>query len=101
MELPHHSSVCAISSGAYNSSMAKKIALNDIAELIEKGFTSVASDISDIKDEIADVRREMATKEQLAALHTQVNPIEAELKHGRFEVRLGDLEDKAFGAARR
>jgi hypothetical protein len=38
---------------------------------------------------------------QLAALHTQVNSIETEFKHGRYEVRLGNLETKVFGAPRR
>ena len=43
----------------------------------------------------------LATKDQLAALHEQVNSIEAELKHGRYETRLGNLEQKVFGAPRR
>jgi hypothetical protein len=30
-----------------------------------------------------------------------VNSIEAELKHGRYETRLGNLEQKVFGAPRR
>ncbi len=42
----------------------------------------------------------MATKEQIVALHAQVNSVEAELKHGRYEVRLGKLEEKVFGAPR-
>lgn len=41
----------------------------------------------------------LATKDQLAALHEQVNSIEAELKHGRYETRLGNLEQKAPRAA--
>ena len=32
---------------------------------------------------------------------TQVNSIEAELKYGRYESRLGKLEEKVFGAPRR
>ncbi len=43
----------------------------------------------------------MATKEQIVALHAQVNSIEAELKHGRYETRLGNLEGKVFGSPRR
>ncbi len=35
---------------------------------------------------------------RLAALQEQVNSIEAELKYGRYETRLGKLEDKVFGA---
>jgi hypothetical protein len=43
----------------------------------------------------------MATKEQVLALQTQVNSIEAELKNTHIETRLGDLEEKVFGEARR
>ena len=75
--------------------MAKKTTtLNDLAQLIEKGFTAVAGDI-------ADLRKEMATKDQVIALHMQVNSIEAQLKLGRYEQRLGHLEEKVFGAPRR
>jgi hypothetical protein len=75
--------------------MAKKTTtLNDLAQLIEKGFTAVAGDI-------ADLRKEMATKDQVIALHMQVNSIEAQLKLGRYEQRLGNLEEKVFGAPRR
>jgi hypothetical protein len=42
---------------------------------MEGGFAAVAGDIADIK-------RDMATKLQVIALHTQVNSIEAQLKHG-------------------
>jgi len=77
--------------------MAKKITLADLDKkidaltaIVEKGFAAVADDIE-----------KLASKEQLAALHTQVNSIETELKHGRYEVRLGELETKVFGAPRR
>ena len=53
------------------------------------------------KEDIAEIRREMVTKEQVIALHAQVNSIEAELKSTRVETRLGDLETKVFGAPRR
>jgi len=43
----------------------------------------------------------MATKDQMLALHTQVNSIEGQLRLGRYETRLGNLEEKVFGAARR
>jgi hypothetical protein len=79
--------------------MAKKITLNDVAELIEKGFASVASDISDIKDEIADLRSDL--KGDIVHVQEQVGSIEAELRYGRYEKRLGDLEEKVFGAPRR
>ena len=47
------------------------------------------------------IEREMATKEQVISLQTQVNSIERQLRETRTEVRLGDLEEKVFGAARR
>ena len=83
--------ICAISCGAYNSLMAKKITLEDIARLMEKGFAAVATDI-------AAIRNEMATKEQLFGLQTQVSAIEAQLRETRIEIRLSDLEEKFFGA---
>lgn len=81
---------------AYNSSMAKKTTLTSIAAQIEKGFGAVASDIADIK-------RDMATKDQVIALHTQVNSIERQLrdmKHIKLEDRVAGLEEKVFGKVR-
>lgn len=69
--------------------MAKKTTLDDIAELIEKGFASVASDISEIRRS----QRERCPRPRPSEL-------EAELKYGRYETRLGKLEDKVFGEAR-
>ena len=74
--------------------MAKKTTLNDLAQLIEKGFAAVAG-------EIADIKRDMATKDQVIALHTQVNSIEAQLRDTKIETRFGNLEQKIFGAPRR
>ena len=59
---------------------------------IEKGFTAVAGDIADLKHDL---------KGDIARVQKQVNSIEAELKYGRYETRLGKLEDKVFGAPRR
>ncbi len=42
----------------------------------------------------------MATKEQLAGLQTQVNSIERQLRETKTEIRLGNLEEKVFGATR-
>ncbi len=90
--------------------MTKKTTLNDIAAMLAKqskemrDLTESAGFIVEhmaTKEDIADIQRDMATKEQLAALHTQVNSIETELKHGRYEPRLGNLETKVFGAPRR
>ena len=76
--------------------MAKKITLTSIAAQIEKGLGAVAGDIADIK-------RDMATKDQVIALHTQVNSIERQLrdmKHVKLEDRVADLEEKVFGKVR-
>ena len=79
--------------------MVKKITLEMIAaqltrmdERMEKGFAAVA-------DEIADVRREL--KGDIASVQMQVNSIEQQLRETKTEVRLGDLEERVFGAARR
>ena len=76
--------------------MATEITLASIAAQIEKGFGAVASDI-------ADIRKDMATKEQIIALHTQVNSIETQLrgmKHVKLQSRVADLEDEVFGRSR-
>ena len=77
----------------------KKITLETLAEQIarmdkrmEKGFAAVAEDIS-----------KLATKDQVIALHTQVNAIETELrdtKRHKLVTRVADLEEKVFGAPR-
>jgi hypothetical protein len=76
--------------------MAKKITLQEIGDMLAHVVKHMAT-----KEDLAELRKEMATKEQLGALHIQVNSIEAQLKLGRYEQRLGNLEDKVFGAARR
>jgi len=62
-----------------------------LESIIEKGFSAVADDIVDLKHEL---------KGDIARVQTQVNSIEAELRLGRYETRLGNLEDKVFGAPR-
>lgn len=98
--------VCALPFRAYNSSMAKKITLNDIAAIlakhskeirdltaiVESGFAAVATDIADMRTEL---------KGDVARVQEQVNSIEAELKYGRYESRLGKLEERVFGAPHR
>ena len=85
--------------------MAKKITLNDIAKILG----TQGKEIHDLTETVAYVVKHMATKEdlktlatkeQLTALHMQVNSIEAQLKLGRYEQRLGNLEEKVFGTAR-
>jgi hypothetical protein len=79
--------------------MAKKITLEVLAEQIarmdsrmERGFGALAEDIS-----------KLATKEQLFAVQTQVNSIEAQLRdmnHTKLHARVADLEEKVFGTTR-
>ena len=76
--------------------MAKKTTLDEISEMLAHVVKHMAT-----KDDLADMRREMATKEQIIALHGQVNSIERQLRETKTEVRLGALEDKVFGAPRR
>ena len=67
-----------------------------LEHLIERGFAATANDIVDVK-------RDMATKDQVIALHTQVNSIERQLrdmKHVKIEDRVADLEEKVFGKVR-
>jgi len=80
--------------------MAKKLSVEQkidaVTTIVEKGFAAVAGDIADIK-------HDMATKDQIIALHTQVNSIETELrgmKHTKLQARVADLEEEVFGAAR-
>jgi hypothetical protein len=47
---------------------------------------------------IADLKHEL--KGDIARVQEQVNSIEAQLKHGRYEQRLGKLEEEVFGKAR-
>ena len=79
--------------------MAKKITLDTFAAQlskmdarIERGFGAVAEDIA-----------KLATKNQVIALHTQVNSIETQLrdtKRHKLVTRVADLEEKVFGKSR-
>ena len=83
----------------------KKITLEQLAAQMQKGFASVEVNMEKgfaaVADDMADTRRDMATKDQMFALQVQVNSIEGQLKETRTEVRLGNLEEKVFGAPRR
>jgi hypothetical protein len=49
------------------------------------------------------IEREMATKDQIVALHTQVNSIETQLRgmqHMKLHSRVADLEEEVFGKPR-
>jgi hypothetical protein len=66
--------------------------IRDLTATVEKGFAAVAGDIAELRTEL---------KGDIARVQEQVNSIEAELKYGRYESRLGKLEEKVFGAPRR
>jgi hypothetical protein len=60
-----------------------------LESLIERGFGAIAND--------------MASKDQIIALHTQVNSMEIQLrdmKHVKLEDRVATLEEKVFGKVR-
>jgi hypothetical protein len=84
----------------YTSTMARKSIeekIDVLTSIVEKGFPAVAGDIANI-DERMDA---LATKDQIIALHTQVNSIETELrnmKHTKLHARIADLEEQVFGA---
>lgn len=78
--------------------------LDDIAAILAKH----GKEIRDLSNSVAHVVKHIATKDDIAnveagvaRLQEQVNSIEAELKYGRYESRLGKLEEKVFGAPRR
>ena len=85
---------------------SKKVSLATIAEQIakmdarmERGFAAVAGDIARIDDRIDG----LATKDQIVALHTQINSIETQLrdmKHVKLQSRVTDLEEEVFGKSR-
>jgi hypothetical protein len=99
---------CAISRRACNCCLAKKTTLGDVAEILAahgKEIRDLAASVAHVvkhmatKDDIADLKIEL--KGDIARVQEQANSIETELKHGRYETRLGKLEDKVFGAPRR
>ena len=74
--------------------MAKKTTLKEIGDMLAHVVKHMAT-----KEDIADLRREL--KADIARVQEQVTSIEAELRHGRYEVRLGNLEEKVFDAPHR
>ncbi len=88
----------------------KKITLETLAAQlskmdagIERGFESADNKFAALADDISDIKHEKATKEQLIALHGQVNAIETQSRDMRpvkLYSRVADLEDAAFGKTR-
>ena len=82
----------------YTSCMAKETTLNEIGAMLAHVVKHMAT-----KDDIADISRDMATKDQIIALHTQVNSIETQLRgmqHVKLQSRVADLEEEVFGKSR-
>jgi hypothetical protein len=73
--------------------MAKKVTLGEIGDMLAHVVKHMAT-----KDDVADLRREL--KGDIAAVQSQVNSIEQQLRETRIEMRLDGLEEKVFGAAR-
>jgi len=74
--------------------MAKKTTLAEIADMLTHVVKHMAT-----KEDLADLK--IALKGDISRVQDQVNSIEAQLRLGRYETRLGNLEDKVFGSARR
>ena len=99
----HAALICNPTYTEYNQRMAKKITLDTLADQIakmdariERGFASADTKVKAIAEDIAKI----ATKDDVAAVHTQVSSIERQLRETKTEIRLGDLEQKVFGASR-
>ncbi len=77
--------------------------IDALTSIVEKGFAASDRKFGAIAEDIADIKRDMASKDQIIALHTQVNSIETDIrdmKPTKLHVRVSDLEEKIFGAAR-
>jgi hypothetical protein len=89
---------CAPAPRAYNIPMADKRSIEDKIDTLSKLVEAIAEDVTGIDERLDS----LATKEQMIALHTQVNSIETELrdmKHTKLHARVADLEENVFGAA--
>ena len=62
----------------------KKTTLNELGEMIERGFAAVASDIADIKST-------MATKNDIARLDDRINKLDAKID--RIDTKLTKFEE--------
>ena len=74
--------------------MVKKITLKEVGEMLAHIVKHMLTKEDGEK---------FATKEQIIALHSQVNAIETELRNTRrhkLVTRVADLEEKVFGASR-
>src|SRR5262245_53989015 len=81
-------SPAASATSCRRSPMAKKTTLNEIGDML----AHIVKDMP-TKDDIAALRTEL--KGDIANPQTQVNSIEQQLRETRIEVRLGSLEEKS------
>ena len=72
--------------------MKKTITLDDLAMLISKNAASADKKFAALASDITDIKTTMATKDDIAALATQVTSIERDLKSIRRD--LNDLMEK-------
>ena len=73
--------------------MTKKTTLEELGGMLAQVVKHMPT-----KEDIADLKHEL--KGDIARVQGQVNSIETQLRHGRYELRLGNLEEKVFGAPR-
>jgi hypothetical protein len=83
--------------------MAKKITLLSLDKKFDDRFARLEQLIERGFGALPDVKRDMATKDQIIALHPQVNAIETDLrttKQHKLVTRVADLEEEIFGKPR-
>jgi hypothetical protein len=65
--------------------------IRSLSMIVEKGFAAAKDDFDDLKHEL---------KSDIIRVQEGVGSIEAQLRLGRYEKRLGKLEDEVFGKSR-
>ena len=79
--------------------MAEKRSVEDKIDKLTKLVEAIAEDVTGIDERL----ETLATKDQIIALHTQVNSIETDIrdtKRQKLVTRVSDFEEKVFGKAR-
>jgi hypothetical protein len=85
--------------------MAKKTTLDDLAVMLTKQGKEVhelTQSVEHVVSAVGNIEEKMGTKDQLIALHTQVNSIERQLRgmrHVKLEDRVAAIEEEVFGEA--
>ena len=79
--------------------MTEKTSVEGKIDKLTKLVEAIAEDVTGIDERL----ETLATKDQVIALHTQVNAIETDIrdmKRQKLVTRVADLEEKVFGQAR-